>query len=111
MSEVRQRTDGQVPEYPTEEPVDAFRAVIQEDERTCKSWRQTWVKKRHKVLAGAQKAAADGLGHELQKQWAFCLGLQGIAVPALSHSAGASAVQLTIESDGNGVLLCIRPDK
>ena len=58
------------------------------------------------------KAAADGLGSELQKQWAFCLGLQGIATPALSQSAGgASAVQLTIESDGPGVLLAIRPDK
>ena len=55
------------------------------------------------------KPVGTTVGCELEKQWGYCLGLQGIAAPA--SRATPTGVQLTIETSGKGVLLCIRPDK
>jgi hypothetical protein len=71
------------------------------------------------LLAGP---AANAFGLDLEKQWAFALGLQGSAAPAAAAGgppkaagstkrAGADGVQLTLEKAGQGVLLCIRPAK
>jgi hypothetical protein len=60
----------------------------------------------------------SAMGRDLEKQWGFTLGLQNDApsappkggASAKQARAGANGVQLTIETAGQGVLLCIRPD-
>jgi hypothetical protein len=59
-----QTLKGQVLDYPTPDQMDTsetFRAVIQEDEKICKSWGTTWLKKRQKIQVSAPKCAVDGL--------------------------------------------------
>eukprot|EP00039_Didymoeca_costata_P002686 m.61906 g.61906 ORF g.61906 m.61906 type:complete len:815 (+) comp11462_c0_seq1:191-2635(+) len=62
--QARQKTNGDFPAYPSITQLnldDAFRAVLQEDEKICKSWGPTWFKKKHKVLTSGSKIAADAV--------------------------------------------------